>query len=502
MKITKLLLLEVGTFNDQFQRPFQAHVDGHSMQMLQEATHYGQNLTPAALGAVGSNIMRISAVTAGGVLIPNSFDTPRLCLMMEVEFPGTGGMVQVEWLMGYTDQIGISNMYGNNHISFDRNMQIFFNNVMKGRRMVNANTFGRAQTTSVQGTYQLINHDYRPQLNTLHQEPHLMRPQDVFYSQSMAGARQLLGSEEVIDARPTHGPERVAVSHRRNTVPGQYLSAMLETWKSNSVYDEVDPGSMASQMAASIAEPTIARIRSLHELASVSELRQGGSMTWGQLCGLDDTGTLEDRTVVVMAQSDRHRSSLSQRGATEGWQGNGNATVIASQFVQAVPGMMMALMLTELDFSVTNMTPTGEWDVLFENVQSFTDGAHQVDHVQAFRYKLINELMPGLSRGGLIPLEIHASFNVLGQTFVQINIDGEGFVPYMAPSFCDGLFAPIRAPDSNTLDRFADNLSRITGSLEQDHSAGGAGYEPNDDQFSNNNNNSAGNNSYENSGSL
>lgn len=499
MKVTKLLMLQVGTFNDVFQRPYSSHVDGVTMQQLQESTGYGRNLVPAALSAVGADIMRVTATTAGNVNVANGFDTQRLCFMMEVEFPGTGGMVMVEWLLGYTDHVGVMMPYGDSNPVWDPNMRLFFNNVLRGRRVSQQRAFGGRMATSVGGAYQLINSDYRPDITTLHQTPHLMRPQDVFTNMSMHRTRELLGNEDVMDVRPTHGPERVAVSDRKNTVPGQYLSRMLQTWQANTESDDVDPASLNSQMAASVAEPTLSRIRSLQQLAVASELRQGGSVTWDELCSSEDTGTLQQRAVVILAQSDATRGALSRRGDTEYWGGNGNATVIASQIVQSVPGMMMNLMLTELDFSVTNETSDGSWLIEFGNVQSFNDGDN-IAQVNAFAFKLEHELMPGLSRGGLIPMTVHASFNVVAQTAIDISIDGSELIPFMAPSFCDGLFTSVRAPDTNTLDRFADNLSKIITTLQQDHSAGGEGYGPDEGQFSTIVN-SQGNN-YENSGAL
>lgn len=501
MKITKLLLLEVGTYNDQYQRPYTSHVDGGLMQELQEATNMGRNLTPAALGAVGSDIMRLSTTTAGTVSLANGFDTPRLCFMMEVEFPGQGGVTGVEWMLGFTDHIGVSAQYGDSNPVFDPNMRLFFNNVMQGRRVRSGNAYGAGLHTTANRAYQLINAEYKPQINNLHSAPHLMRPQDVFTSMSMQGTRSLLGDEAVMDVRPTHGPEKVAVSHRRNSVPGQYLSAMLTTWKTQTELDEVDPAALNSQMAASVAEPTIARLRSLNYLATMSELRQGGSVSWNELMDADETGTAAQRAVIVLAQSQRTRSMLSQRGGdSANWNGNGSRTLVAASFVQAVPGIMMNLLLTDLQFSVTNRTLDGSWEMMFERVESFNE-SDNINQLEAFRHKVCQELMPGLSHNGALVMEIRADFSVMGQTFVEIAMDdGEGFYPFMAPSFCDGLFAPVRAPDATTLDRFADNLSKITSNLEQDYSAGGYGYEPHDQQFSSILN--AQGNKYENSGPL
>lgn len=500
MKINKMLMLQVGTFNTPYQRPYSSHVDASTMIALQEATNGGTNLTPGALGRVGADVMRVSAVTSGAAEIANGFDTPRLCFMMEVEFPGTAGIVQIEYLMGFTNHIGVIDRFGNGNVVFDPDMELYFNNVMRGTRAPVTNGFGRMTQSRMNGAFQLIHSEHKPSITNIHNTPHLMRPQDVFTSLSMDRVRKIVGNEPIYDARPTHGPERVAVSSRRNAIPGRYLSTVLEGWSAQVETDDVEPASINSQIAALVAEPTISNIRSVQALSVVSELRTGGCVRWQELVEVESTGTLEDRTVVVLAQSDRSRAKLSQRGDGEGWNGNGQRTVIASQFVQAVPGLMMELMLTELDFSVTNMTLDGSCEVFFSNVQSFNDGDNR-KQIEAFRFNLCNQLMPGLTRGNIIPLEIHASFNVVGQTFIEIKIDNEEFVPFVAPTFCDGLYSAVRAPDAQTLEKFAFGLGRITSNLQQDFSAGGLGYEPNDPQFNNNRNGNEGG-LYETAGSL
>jgi hypothetical protein len=483
LNITKMLLLEVGTYNDPFQRSYQAHVDGHAMDQLRESTRNGTNLTPAALSHVGANIMRISATTTGNVEIAEGFDTPRLCFMMEVEFPGTGGVAQIEWLMGFTDHIGVCAQFGDSNLAFNPNMRLYFNNVMRGQRVVAANSYGRAFHRNVSGTFQLINGTYRPNINNLNDHPHLMRPQDVFTSMSMEQTRSLLGDEEVLDIRPTHGPDKIAVSNRSNTIPGRYLSAVLQTWQTQTEFNDVDPASLNSAMSASVAEPGISRIRSLQAMSIYSELRQGGCLTWRELTDVEVTGTLEDRVVVVLAQSPTNRAKLTVRGESEYWHGNDQTTLLASQFVQAVPGMMMELMLTELDFSVTNQTLDGSFDVVMSHVESFNDGDN-IQQVNAFVYRLQTQLMPGLTYDNTIAVTIHARFNVVAQTLIEISVNDGILTPFTAPSFCDGLFAAIRAPNARTLDQFSHNISKITNSLQQDRWAGGAGYEPFDEQHS------------------
>lgn len=477
MKITKMLMLEVGTYNDVHQRSYSAHVDGVSLQALSETTDGGRNLTPGALSSVGAEIMRVSS-TAGPVAeILNGFDQNRLCFMMEVEFPGTGGIVQVEWLMGYTNHVGINDMYGTDTITFDPNMQLTFNNVVRGRRVATSRAFGTRMRTAVKDSFQLINGTYRPQITNVHSAPHLLRPQDVFTNLSMDQARTILGDDDVVDLRPTHGPERLAVNNRQNSVPGSYLSRLLNVWKFESESEEVDPSSLHSQMAAKVAEPTISSIRSMQQLAVISDLRRGGTVRWQDLVEADEVGGLEDRTVVTLARSPMSRAALSRRGEGEYWHGNSNTTVIASAFVQAVPGIMMGLMLTHMNFSVTNRTLTGEWLVTVEDFETFND-AEDDQQIQAFLYKLQTELMPGLSRGGAHEITLHATFSVDAETRLEISVDDSPMTPYIVPTFCDGLTAAVRAPDRGTLDRFATSVGNIMTGLQQDFSVNDSGYAP------------------------
>lgn len=365
--------------------------------------------------------------------------------------------------------------------------------------MMSARAHGNSLRTAVRDSFQLINGRYTPKITNLHEAPHLMRPQDVFYSNSTEQARTMLGDDEVLDLRPTHGPDTVAVNNRRNSIPGNYLSRMLEVWKHESETESVDPSSLQSQMAASVAEPTISNIRSINQLAVISDLRRGGTVTWRELCEADDLGGLEDRVVVQLALSNSTRARLSVRGDAEYWNGNGNVTVVAAAFVQAVPGIMMGLMLTEMDVSITNRTLDGSWSITVENWESF-NGGDDYDQVDNFRHRLASELMPGLSHGGQHEITLHASFSVSGETRLEISVDDSPMTPFVTPSFCDGLSAAVRAPDRRTLDRFAYSLSGIMTGLEQDFGVDDSGYSPL--EIASDTRSIQGTNKYENSGSL
>jgi hypothetical protein len=475
MKIVKVLFMEIGANDQMYLRPFQANVDGEELNHLQEVTRNGKNLTPAALSGVGADIMRPSATISNPVDVVGGLNNGRLVFMMEVEWPAQAGLVTVEYLTGYTDYVGVNATFGRN--TYDPNMRLYFNNVIRGSRRRDRSGFASRSTVHVQDSHQIISGEYQPDITNLHNVPHLMRPQDVFTNVSMAECRNLI-SGDVYDTRSTHGPDKLQVSDRRNNIPGTYLSRLLTTWNDHSDRDHHDEATMYSSMASVVAEPSIIKLRTISKLSTMTDLRRGGSVTWGELKEADEVGMLEARTTAALALSNATRSQLSHVGQGQHWRGNDHHTIIATSVAQAVPGIMAQLLLTMAQFTATNMTLDGSWIVNMIDWESFNDDQDMViEQVKLFQQRMITDLLLGVSAGNLMPMALTCTFDVMSQTSIEVDFDGEA-VPFFAPSFCDGLFSNIRAPGTNALDDLATNIQKLMLSMHQDNSAKHTAYEP------------------------
>lgn len=475
MKIVKVLMMEIGANDQMYMRPFKAQVDYKELQELQEVTRNGVNLTPAALSGIGADILRPQSTVSAEVDIDQGLKNGRLVFMMEVEWPAQAGMAIVEYLTGYTDYVGATENFG--RTSFDQNMRLYFNNVIRGSRRQERGGFFNRNTIRVQDSHQIISGDYQPQINNLHNVPHLMRPQDVFTNVSMAECRTVI-SGDVYDTRSTHGPDKLQVSNRLNNIPGTYLSRLLTTWHDQSDRDHHDEATMFSSMAAQVAEPTVAKIRTISALAASTDLRRGGSLTWGELIAADSIGMLESRTTAALALSRSTRGQLSYVGQGQHWRGNDHHTIIATSVAQAVPGIMSQLLLTAVQFSATNMTLDGSWQVTMEDWESFNDDQQTVlEQVRLFQQRMVTDLLLGVSAGNLMPIGLKCSFDVMAQTKIEVDFDGEE-VPFFAPSFCDGLFTNIRAPGTEALDNLATGIQKLMMSMHTDNSARSTEYAP------------------------
>lgn len=475
MKIVKVLFMEIGANDQMFMRPFKANVDGEELAHLQDVTRNGTNLTAAALSSVAADIMRPSATVSNSVDIVNGLSNGRLVFMMEVEWPAQAGTVMVEYLTGYTDEVGINATFGKH--TYNPNMRLYFNNVIRGVRREDRNGFASRYSVRVRDSHQIISGEYAPEINNLHNVPHLMRPQDVFTNVSMNECKALVMGD-VYDTRSTHGADKLQVSDRRNNIPSSYLSRLLNVWNDHSDRDHRDEASMFSSMASVVAEPSVIKLRAISALATTTDLRRGGSVTWQELKNADELGQLEARTTAALALSRETRGNLSYVGQGQHWRGNDHHTIIATSISQSVPGIMSQLLLTAVEFSATNMTLDGTWQVTMENWESFNDDQYQViEQVKMFQQRMISDLLQGVSANGLMTMALRCSFDVMAQTMIEVDFDGE-VVPFHAPSFCDGLFSNIRAPGTDALDDLSTGIHKLMMSMHMDNSAKHTNYAP------------------------
>ena len=77
MRITKLMMVETGTYNDQFFRPYRTNMDMGVLASFQEATHAMPRITPTSIAGIASQIMAPTAEPQGNVNIVNGWDTRR-----------------------------------------------------------------------------------------------------------------------------------------------------------------------------------------------------------------------------------------------------------------------------------------------------------------------------------------------------------------------------------------------------------------------------------------
>lgn len=482
--VTRMLMCEVGSYNDVFLRTMQADLNSNLLlDRLREVSEDAHSFNPSALNSVSSEMLRLSTAHQGTVNIANGLDTRRLVFMMEVEFPGMGGCAQVEWLTGYTDDVGVIERNGNCH--FDRRMNLYFNTATSGRRSKIG--FGRT-ASSVINTSQLLLGEFNVSDRNVYQNEHLLRPRDVLSDLSRQATQSILdfgddgesdGANEPYDLRTNFAASRIQPSNRDNVIPANYLSRVMRAWdKTASSPSALNPQTSYAEMAAAASEKSLGNsFRTLGFLTRASELQAGGRLTWGELVDCDDTGTLEDRVVVNLARSDRTRSMLASRGSEDDNAGNDHETTLAMQAAQVIPALMMRYFLTHCSFHASNRQIAGsaEWVVGIGSSSSFMDedGSHSdlAANLRRFVAELTDYVLPGWAYGNSLEIDLEMDIDVMGDCVIDIALWGDRHGRrFRLPSFCDSAFSSMRSRTAEPLRALGTAFDSVFTNVYTDHS--------------------------------
>lgn len=152
MNITKLILVETGTYNDMALRPFHTQFNQQSQLQLTEATRGGRNLSSSNLAGIAGQIIQPSAMALGTVSIDNGWNTRRFRFFMRVEHENRFGDTIVQFLTGYTDHCDTTLQSR----FVDPNMRLYFNNSITMREVVEMTNFGRVKRLTMADASQIL----------------------------------------------------------------------------------------------------------------------------------------------------------------------------------------------------------------------------------------------------------------------------------------------------------------------------------------------------------
>jgi hypothetical protein len=88
-----------------------------------------------------------------------------------------------------------------------------------------------------------------------------------------------------------------------------------------------------------------------------------------------------------------------------------------------------------------------------------------VNEAQAITFRLTHELLMSLSHGNQIPFDLDVNCDFLGETWVEVSLGGEPLIPYVFPTFCDSLMAPIVTHQKKQFDGLTNDFTRMVTDL-------------------------------------
>ena len=435
IRITRLLIHETGTYNDQWRRPYETTLDGQTLGVLQERLDGQQDFTPSMMAGIAGQFVKPSVTPESQIRIVNGWNERRSRFMMTVEHTYMTGGTIIENILGYTSHMGLTPTG-----AIDPNMEFYVNSTVHVRNTIERTPMGNQNYASVVDASHVVADNnwgasggmYAPE------KEHRMRPTDVFAAMSRTHLPQ---ASSVLDLRTTMTSNAVK-SRRTNSMATNYMSHILESYRNANAQSDfgMEEASILGQARGFVAEKSATNDPFLSAISNVRGTPVGNTFTWRDLLALDPG---VDHVTVVQVMDQVHRGQVHQAGQTQHWGGTDLETHAASVLSQAVPGLMMNLMLTGVGFKSTNrVTIGGMVQTQFFDAMGFSTGDLK-PYLEQFKNRLEHEVLYDLTYGNTMDFALEMRADLLGETWIKISINGGPYVDYVVPSFCDALTTPV-----------------------------------------------------------
>lgn len=462
IRVTKLIMMETGTHNEQYRRPYSTSITGHTRNMILERLNGAENYTPQQLGTVAGGFITPTAQPEKKIDIIGGWNSRRMQFILEVERISQLGGGYKEVFMGYTDYDGVSQS-----LHIDPKMVFYINSTASVKQYLGSVGVGGRQfeTSVLNNSHVLVSNDWNG-IYTKERE-NRMRPEDVYAQMAVAE----LGN--VIDPRDTYDDRAVlsaipTFSDRANNSSATYMSRVLTGYTKAIRGSDINASSTSQFDSARgiMHEPLISHNSFMVAMQQVNGGR-GHSFSYGDLLQIDPNA---DNIKVVILLDSRTRAQTHQAGQTANWGASDLETVSASILSNSVPSLMMELTMSKMAFMATNRNFGAEVTVMLGDARSFVS-ADLSAYMDIFVTRLKTEILPIISYNNEIDFELEMVIDLLGETWLKLSMNGQPSVDYVTPSFCDALMVPIVTNNPMLATNIATDFNLLGDTLVENYSS-------------------------------
>ncbi|MGI9212594.1 MAG: hypothetical protein ACR2HF_08985 [Methylococcaceae bacterium] len=466
MQVEQMIMVESGTYNPMYNRPYQSHLDAGGLNLVinrVEQIGHGR-ITGQLLSGIASNILSPTAVVdpTREIAIPHGWNERRIRFVLKINCRFNLGSDITYYFQGYTNYPGVT-MQG----AIDPQMVFIINSVIAiGKAAVNYGPMGYSTMDRVLSTFQVV---ADPTWQSMTQQVHsrLMRPQDVFSGMEDNYLRHGLdhyaghGSQSVYDVRTTlrTDPQR---SNRSNNMVSNYLSKVIDGYYTSAQLSDFGHGNadILTKCQEMVMEEPISENPFNRWLG---ERRNQSATAWHQFT-FSDLEALDPTTaqrVHFMVAGQAQQANQHQAGLTSYWTGADRTTVVASSLTQAVPSLMMENLISKIVLRSTNHDIGGVMNTVLIDVKSIT-GMDLTRYYDLFIQRLEQEVIRDFTFGNQELYQLEIRSDIFGETWINLSLAGQPPVQYVAPSFCDNLYAPIVTQNAAQYDALVMDMERLT----------------------------------------
>lgn len=461
IKIAKLILQETGTYNPMFSRPYQLHVDGAAMDSIVTRVEQanGAAITGSLFSGLTQNILNPSATPQAEIPIPLGWTERRIRFIMEAHVSTSMGSTFIYYFQGYTSHLGVTP-----NGAVDPRMEFIINSYVRVNRVTCQNAYGAYTRDVVTENCHVVNGNIFKQSQT--GVAYMMRPQDIFigaqssYLQNAYSGRAGAGSFH--DTRV--GLNEAAVSsNRTNGLASSYIAKIVDSYQTTSAMsqfgqssDDIYTGSAQLTSEAPLTDNVF-----LRALANVKGFGSVATFTLPELERLD---TNVRNVTKYMTLGGTTANVVHNIGQSAYWNSTDNETLIATILSNAVPAVMMELMISNIHFRSTNYDIGSQMNTVLIDAKSLTN-ADLTQNFELFKKRIEREILLELTYSNQLSIMLEMKADLFGETMISISVSGAPPVIYTTPSFCDGLLAPVISNNSDSFNSLVHGFDQIINSL-------------------------------------
>lgn len=468
IRITRLDLLETGTYNPMYARPYEMSVSGDLLNDIRNRVENvdGGKISPVLFGGIASSVMRPSVNRENEIPIYMGWNERRLRFIMYVDVYSTQGGVSSYIFQGFTNTLGVSH-----NGSYDPKMLFIINSFVRMNTRAVQTEYGMKNESVMTESCQIINGQIVRD-PTIGNDVYGMRPSDVFtgiQSQYLAGAYEGYGQGQLLDTRIGLGGESIS-SKRANCLPSNYLTTIVNSYQTSKDLLAYGQGSddLYARSRELAYEVSPNENKFIRQLSHVRGVQNQTTFTLGDLKSIDPgvESVTAYRTLGQVAKSTLHNA-----GSTAYWHGSDNETLWATLLSNAIPAIMMELMIGQVSFFSTNDTIGGVFQTSIGNMMGLSN-TDMSRYMALFIARLEREIMTDLTYNGHI-YHLNMTVSVYGESTIDIKIDHGEMIRFTTPSYCDGLFAPIYTSNKSAYNQMVGDFETFMNELPNGIASGG-----------------------------
>lgn len=484
--IEKSVICRAPAYQDMFNRPYHS-VLSQNLGVVREASG-GMDFSAARLAPLTATMMLPVTQPESQAMISNGWNIERCLFSIKIVLSTNhdSSVRYVQYLMGYTDHMGLHPSL-NGGVAIDDNMMLYFNsNLMyQEHRFTNGNGMPVVQITPCEttqlltglvgsagggnGTYTCRPEDVYSRINA--QE--LLRANNRYDELNGIASQQQVMYDGRVGFQPGQPYKK---STKENLIPSQYLSRILSS-ASNPLNAQEFPGKQPHEMAASLSgrvtEGYMSNDTSLRYIQENTSMADNRAVTWGELRRIFPD--LDARTVRSGMQGyGTGRVEGAVGGAGSEFFGGGSYGLLIAQTIANVGSAVMnELQMTSIKGAANNMCghdhvrglTAGQFVVDIFGADSFVDGRPIEQFCEMFKHRLISEYLCGFTGHNHVNIGFSFELSIYGESVVIMSYNNEPPVRFVLPMFCDSLFSPLITNNLSTLTSLATETRSITHNL-------------------------------------